>query len=194
MPRIILRLKIPIDDIEEPKNRSIGRTDRHAKQLEVDGQSQKKTESEDAEMMDRWMKMGATNRLEATESSTSRMIIKPPPEYMLMMRTAVRQGDQKTLRSMPDPEEWSRQQVEKAEAQNSPLIEECMEADGALISRSITLAMERIAAALYVPGRTPIDREMYPEYMEMMRVAVRRVDIPLFMNMPEPKEWSRQQK
>ena len=60
-------------------------------------------ECEDAEMMDRWMKMGATNRMEATESSTSRMIIKPPPEYMLMMRTAVRQGDQKTFMSMPDP-------------------------------------------------------------------------------------------
>ena len=116
------------------------------------------------------MKMGATNMMEATESSTSRMIIKPPPEYMLKMRTAVRQGDWDTFRSMPDPEEWSRQQVEKAEAQNSSPIEECMEADEARISRSITkpptestLEMQMTVAALYVPGRTPIDWEMYPE-------------------------------
>ena len=57
-----------------------------------------------------------------------------------------------------------------------------------------TLAMERTATSLYSQCRTPIDLEMYTEYMEMMRAAARRADISLLMNMPEPEEWTRQLK
>ena len=68
------------------------------------------------------MMMEATNKMEATDSSTmSRTIIEYPPQYMQMMRAAVRRGDIKALMNMPDPDEWSRQQKEQAEAQNSPV-------------------------------------------------------------------------
>ena len=39
-----------------------------------------------------------------------------------------------------------------------------------------------------------VEWDRYPEYVEMMRDAIRRADIPLLMNMPEPEEWSRQQR
>ena len=33
-----------------------------------------------------------------------------------------------------------------------------------------------------------VEWDRYPEYVEMMRAAIRRADIPLLMNMPEPEE------
>ena len=57
------------------------------------------------------MKMEATNL-----STPSRTPIEYPPQYMEMMRDAIRWVDIKALMDMPDPEEWSRQQNEKADA------------------------------------------------------------------------------
>ena len=115
------------------------------------------------------------------------------PEYIEMMRPAVRRVDIPLLMNMPEPEEWTRQLKEKAVVQNNSTKKKQTEAAESSRNCPITylppehiLVTEMMRAAIL--AMVEWDRD--PDYVEMMRAALRRTDIPLLMNMPEPEEWS----